>query len=73
MTLTLRQRTGLRHSSRNGRVALGRPAVYLSAIQPYADLRSDAPAKTGFMARIEASLGGQWNTVVRTIREKLKM
>lgn len=77
MALTLRQRAGLRHSSRNGRIALGRPAVCLSAIRPYADL--NAPAKSGlsgFMARIETAISAtQWfgQSVVRSIREKLKL
>jgi hypothetical protein len=66
MMITLRQGAILRGSRRSGRIALGRPAVCITAIRPKSDLR--AP-----MHKSSYVLGERWNAAVRLIREKLKM
>jgi hypothetical protein len=76
MDLSTLRRAILRGVSRSERNALGRPAVCLMVL-PYANLRTHSdPTQvigcgTGGFARVEFSK--IWNTVVRTIREKLKM
>lgn len=77
MMITLRQRAILRASTRsNGRIALGRPAACITAIRPACDLRAPMHKSVigGLFARFGYSnLGEQWNKVVRSIREQLKM